>query len=68
MAWCEVSKGDDGKYYIRPLAARLNGVSFKTKADAEYIVDAVNAAYNRGKEDVKSAMRDLLNVAERDDF
>ncbi len=60
-----VTKGSDGRFYISPLSAQLNGLSWSKKDDAEYICRAVNAAYNRGREDVQRELRDLLNVPER---
>lgn len=51
-----------GVFYIAPLQVQLNGASWKTRSDAEYICRAVNAAYARGREDIQRGLRELLNV------
>lgn len=56
-----------GKFYIRPLAVNLNGLSFKTRAEAEYVVNAVNNAYRRGKDEIRSNIRDLIGAASEED-
>lgn len=59
-------KESDGLFYITPLRVQLNGVSYKKKADAEYICRAVNAAYEAGQESIRYGLRDLLNLKEND--
>lgn len=63
-----IEKGSDGKFYITPISSGMSGVPFKNVGDASVVCEAINMAYRRGQEDIRSAMRDLLNVAERDDF
>lgn len=55
----------NGKFYITPLRVQLNGMSWAKRADAEYICNAINAAYQRGREEIQRDLRELLNVAER---
>ena len=55
----------NGKFYITPLRVQLNGMSWANKADADYICRAVNAAYERGREESQRDLRDRLNVAGR---
>lgn len=62
MEYATVIHGGDGDFYITPLHLSLNGVSYKTRSEAEYIARAVNLAYEAGREDVRYGMRDLLGV------
>lgn len=56
-----------GKFYITPTSVGLNGVAFKTRGEAEYIANAINSAFERGKEEIRSGLRDLIGAAEEKD-
>lgn len=58
----ESMKGADGKFYIVPISAGMTGFSFRTRGEAEQIVQALNAAYFMGREEVKREMRDIIGV------
>jgi hypothetical protein len=62
MAYAEVTECK-GQFYITPLRARLNGVSYATKDEAQYISDAVNLAYKAGRTDLQGELRELFGVA-----
>jgi hypothetical protein len=62
MSYAEVTECS-GKFYITPLRARLNGVSYATKDEAQYISDAVNLAYKAGRADLQRDLRDLFGAA-----
>lgn len=55
-------KEENGRWYIIPLAAHCNGVSFDNRRDAGVVADAINLAFQAGQEDIKSRFRDLLDV------
>lgn len=51
-----------GQFYIVPLSAQLNGVSFATREEAEYIAKAVNGAYERGWETARLEIRKAIGL------
>ena len=64
--YCEIVK-EGNKYKISPsIKIGLYGLAFD-KAEALAISAALNRAYKSGAEDVRSAMRDILNVSRRED-
>jgi hypothetical protein len=60
-----VEKGSDGRFYIAPVFGCSIGIAFVQKANAERIADAINMAFNAGKEEVRSSLRELIGAAER---
>lgn len=60
--WCEVLKGNDAKFYITPSRAGFHGKAFRTKGEAQQIADALNRAYEAGKEHLRIDLRELLDV------
>lgn len=64
----QIEKGSDGKFYITPTPIGMTGVPFKSIGTATIVCDAINMAYRRGQEDVRSDIRNILCVDRRDDF
>lgn len=60
-----VEPRNDGEcFVIRPLGVCIS--FFPKKADAEIMARYLNAAYARGRSDLQSEMRNLLNVSGRE--
>ncbi|WP_146175684.1 hypothetical protein [Agrobacterium pusense] len=57
---------DDGKWYVMPAHVGLYGVPF-AKDKACIIVDAINAAFVSGQNDVRSSLRRLIGAAAIED-
>lgn len=56
-----------GHWYIRPLGLGPIAVTSHNRATATMIVEALNAAYERGRTDVQSQLRDLIGAARETD-
>jgi hypothetical protein len=54
---------ENGRFHIRPISIGAYAVSFKTKTEADYVACAINIAFERGQEDVRSALRYLIGAA-----
>ena len=59
IAYVEIK---DGRFHVGPWNGEAYGIYFENQNDAEHIASAINNAFERGKEDVRSSLRDLIGA------
>jgi hypothetical protein len=67
MLQARVEKSTDNQFYITPIGAGGYGIAFKEEWQADRIADAINDAYARGANELRSSLRELLGAAQEEE-